>query len=261
MKQAPHDPLAGRRVAVTGGTSGLGLELVRQLLARGAQVALVARRREGVERVVRAHPAVHGIAGDVANKDDIYPIAMQILGALGGLDVLINNASSLGPVPLALLGDTACEDLELALATNLVGPFRLTKALLGALAAAAREQRGAAVINISSDAALHPYPRWGAYGASKAALRHLTRIWDQELAAEDVRFVSIDPGDMDTPMHALAVPDADSATLRPPAAAASEVLAASAAVLSRPAAGADGDGDGAETANVANTAVVVEAQR
>ena len=68
-------------------------------------------------------------------KEDIYPIALQILGGLGGLDVLVNNASSLGPVPLALLADTECEDLELALATNVLGPFRLTKALLGALAA------------------------------------------------------------------------------------------------------------------------------
>ena len=94
-------------------------------------------------------------------KGDIYPIAMQITGELGGLDVLINNASDLGPVPLALLADTDCEDLERALATNKLGPFRLTKALLGALASSAREGRGAVVLNISSDAASNPYPRWG----------------------------------------------------------------------------------------------------
>ena len=100
-------------------------------------------------------------------KADIYPLATAIAGALGGLDVLINNASDLGPVPLALLGDTDCEDLERALATNLLGPFRLTKALLGALAASAREGRGGVVVNISSDAAVTPYPGWGAYGRAR----------------------------------------------------------------------------------------------
>src|SRR5882724_10457860 len=171
------DPIAGRRIAITGGTAGLGLALVKQFAARSASVAFVARTRANVERVVEEYPTAHGIAGDVSRKDDIYPIALQITGELGGLDVLINNASSLGPQPLALLGDTDCEDLERALATNLLGPFRLTKALLGALAASAREGRGAVVVNTSSDAALNPYPRWGAYGASKAALHHLTRIW------------------------------------------------------------------------------------
>ncbi len=213
----------GTRIAITGGTSGLGLALVKELTARGANVAFVARGREGVERVAAGHPGTHGIAGDVSSKDDIYPIAMQITGALGGLDVLINNASSLGPVPLALLGDTDCEDLERALATNLLGPFRLTKALLGALASSAREGRGAVVVNISSDAALNPYPRWGAYGASKAALHHLTRIWSEELAPEGVRFLSLDPGDMDTTLHAIAVPDADPATLKRPDVAAREI--------------------------------------
>jgi NAD(P)-dependent dehydrogenase (short-subunit alcohol dehydrogenase family) len=216
--------LTGLRVAVTGGTSGLGLALVREWIARGARVAFVARGRERVEQVARDHPGSHGIVGDVSLKDDIYPIAMQIIGELGGLDVLINSASSLGPTPLALLADTDCEDLERALATNLLGPFRLTKALLGALAASAREGRGAVVLNVSSDAALTPYPTWGAYGASKAALHHLTRIWHAELEAEGVRFLSLDPGDMDTPLHAAAVPDTDPATLKRPETAARELV-------------------------------------
>jgi NAD(P)-dependent dehydrogenase (short-subunit alcohol dehydrogenase family) len=215
---------SGLRVAVTGGTSGLGLELVRGLAREGAHVAFVARDRARVERVASEMPGTHGIVGDVASKEDIYPMALQILGALGGLDVLINNASDLGPVPLALLGDTECEDLERAFTTNVMGPFRLTKALLGALSAAARERGGAVILNISSDAAINAYPTWGAYGASKAALHHLTRIWDAELADERVHFLSIDPGDMDTPMHALAVPDADPATLKKPSVAAQELL-------------------------------------
>ena len=224
-------PLSNLNVAVTGGTSGLGLALVRELHRHGSRVAFVARGPERVEQVAREHGGASGIVGDVSSKDDIYPIALQILGALGGLDVLINNASHLGPVPLALLADTDCEDLEKTLATNLLGPFRLTKALLGALAASAREGRGAGVLNVSSDAAINPYPTWGAYSASKAALRHLTQIWDTELAAEGIHFLSIDPGDMDTPLHALALPDSDPKSLKQPAAAARELLEAIVAKL------------------------------
>jgi NAD(P)-dependent dehydrogenase (short-subunit alcohol dehydrogenase family) len=230
----PADPVSGRRVAITGGTAGLGLALVNEFVARGASVAFVARNPKGVERVASEYPRTHGIVGDVSRKDDIYPIAMQITGELGGLDILINNASSLGPTPLALLGDTDCEDLEHALAANLLGPFRLTKALLGALAASAREGRGAVVLNVSSDAALNPYPRWGAYGASKAALHHLTRIWNEELAEEGIRFLSLDPGDMDTALHALASPETDPATLKRPEVSAREIVDAIAAVLPQP---------------------------
>jgi len=214
--------VGGLRVAITGGTSGLGLALVREFLNRGTQVAFVARRRDSVAKVTKENPGARGIVGDVSNKDDIHPIAIQILAVLGGLDVLINNASDLGPTPLALLADTDCEDLERALATNLLGPFRLTKALLGALAASAREGRGAVILNVSSDAAINAYPRWGAYGASKAALHHLSRIWNEELTAEGIPVMSLDPGDMDTPMHAMAVPDADRTELKRPETAARE---------------------------------------
>jgi NAD(P)-dependent dehydrogenase (short-subunit alcohol dehydrogenase family) len=219
------------RVAITGGTSGLGLALVREFLRRGARVAFVARTPEHVAAVTRAHHGTYGIVGDVARKDDIHPLALQIVGNLGGLDVLVNNASSLGPTPLALLADTECEDLELALATNVLGPFRLTKALLGALSASARERRGGVVLNVSSDAAINPYPSWGAYGASKAALHQMSRIWDEELASEGVRFLSVDPGDMDTPLHAVAVPDADPALLKQPHTAARELADAIEAAL------------------------------
>jgi NAD(P)-dependent dehydrogenase (short-subunit alcohol dehydrogenase family) len=224
-------PFAGVRVAVTGGTSGLGLALVRELLDRGARVAFVARGRDRVERVAREHDGAHGVVGDISIKDDIHPIAIQIVGELGGVDVLVNNASDFGPAPLKLLADTDCEDLERALATNVLGPFRLTKALLGALSASARERGGAVVLNVSSDAAINAYPCWGAYGASKAALRHLSHIWDMELAAEGVHVLSVDPGDMDTPLHAMALPDADPATLKRPEVAAHELVDAIAAAL------------------------------
>ncbi|MGH8779313.1 SDR family oxidoreductase [Paraburkholderia sp.] len=225
------EPLAGARIAITGGTSGLGLALMDELLARGATVAFIARHADRVATVAASRPNAVGLVGDIANKDDIYPLALQIGGVLGGLDVLVNNASSLGSVPLVPLADTDCEDLEAALAANLLGPFRLTKALLGSLTAAARERGGAVVLNVSSDAAIEPYPLWGAYGASKAALRHLTRIWNAELTGERVRLLSLDPGDMDTPLHALAVPDSDPAGLKAPAIAAREMADAIAAAL------------------------------
>jgi NAD(P)-dependent dehydrogenase (short-subunit alcohol dehydrogenase family) len=89
------------------------------------------------------------------------------------------------------------------------------------------------VLNVSSDAAINAYPRWGAYGASKAALHHLSRIWAEELTAEGIAVLSLDPGDMDTPMHAAAVPDADRTSLKRPEMAARELADAIAAALSR----------------------------
>lgn len=218
--------LQGLRIGITGGTSGLGQALVQTLTASGAQVAFVARHAERVAEVESGNPGSVGIVGDVARKLDTHRIALQMLGRLGGLDVLINNASDLGPIPLALLGDTDCEDFERALQTNVLGPFRLTKAVLGALAAAARAGRGAVVLSISSDAAVNAYPTWGAYGATKAALAHMSRIWNEELAVQGVRFLALDPGDMDTPMHAAAVPDADRTSLLSPQQAAIGVIAA-----------------------------------
>ena len=190
MTYDSHTPLGGLRVAVTGGTSGLGLALVETLHARGAHVAFIARHADRVSRIATRFPGTHGIVGDVSLKEQIHPIALRITAALGGLDVLINNASSLGPVPLAPLADTECEDLEAALATNLLGPFRLTRALLGALGAAARQGR----------------------------------FWNEELAGLGIRVQAIDPGDMDTPLHALAVPDADPATLKRPEESAREMI-------------------------------------
>src|ERR1044072_7858765 len=225
------DPVAGLRVAITGGTSGLGLALVRELSARGARVACGARTRKRVEEVAKENPGAHGILADVSKKEDIYPTAIQITGELGGLDVLINNASTLGPTPLRVLSDTECEDLEDVFSANFFGPFRLTKALMGALAASAREGRGAVVINVISDAGISAYPHWGAYGASKAALNQLSRIWNEEHEGEGVKFLSLDPGEMDTPMYHAAIPGADPASLKRPAQSAHEFIEAIAAAL------------------------------
>jgi NAD(P)-dependent dehydrogenase (short-subunit alcohol dehydrogenase family) len=220
----------GMRVAITGGTSGLGLALVQNLAASRARVAFVARGAKTVERISRETGAC-GIVGDVGLKEDIHAMALEIAWNLGGLDLLINNASSLGPTPLKLLADTECEELHEALVVNVLGPFRLTKALFGALTASAREGRAAAVINISSDAAVSAYSGWGAYGAAKAALNHMTAIWAEEAKEEGVRFLSLDPGDMDTPLHAIAVPDADPATLKRPEDAAQEIVASTLGAL------------------------------
>jgi len=222
---ASNNFLHGLRVAVTGGTSGLGLALVAQLHREGAKVAFVARDAERVAAVAGRYPGTHGIAGDVSSKESTHPLALQITSALGGLDILVNNASTLGPAALVPLADTECEDFEAALAANLLGPFRLTKAVLGALASSARQGRPALVVNITSDAGVNAYPTWGAYGASKAALAHLSRIWDEELKEHGVRVIAHDPGDMDTPLHAQALPDADRRDLKAPSTSAAELLA------------------------------------
>jgi NAD(P)-dependent dehydrogenase (short-subunit alcohol dehydrogenase family) len=210
------------RVIVTGASGGIGGAATAALRARGARVI-------GLD--LKENAASDVLACDVRDQASVDRAVAEAIERLGGLDVLINNASSLGPVPLALLADTECEAFEEALATNLLGPFRLTRALLGALAAAAREGRGAVVLNVTSDAAINAYPRWGAYGASKAALLQLSRIWDEELAGSGVRVLALDPGDMDTPLHALAVPDADRASLKRPAIAARELADAIEAAL------------------------------
>ena len=244
--QTPH-PFAGLRVALTGGTSGLGLALLRALRERGAQVAFIARDAERVARVAAGHPGSRGIAGDVSDKQQTHGLALQLASAFGGIDLLIHNAAALGPVntPLA---DTECEDLGAVLDTNLMGPFRLTKALLGSLSAAAREGKPARVLFIGSECATEPYAGWGAYSASKAAARLLAQVWDQELQPTGIRVLEHDPGNMDTPMHARALPDTDPATLKRPSQSAEEILALLAASMRGEAAAATAAAPAADVA-------------
>jgi NAD(P)-dependent dehydrogenase (short-subunit alcohol dehydrogenase family) len=211
------------RVLITGGTSGLGKALALELVKRGARVAVVARNSLGLEETAgrtRSSELIQ-IQADIAEKDDIYRISGQTLAQLGGIDLLINNASYLGETPLRLLADTDCEDFEKVFVTNVLGPFRLTKALLPAMLL----QKSGTVLNISSDAAVNSYPGWGSYGTSKAALTHLSKIWNEEVKDQGVRFFAVDPGDMDTPMHAAAIPGADPASLLDPHEAALKLLA------------------------------------
>jgi NAD(P)-dependent dehydrogenase (short-subunit alcohol dehydrogenase family) len=208
--------IRGASALVTGGSRGLGAALGRELARRGARVVLVARGREDLEAVAReiraAGGEAHAFAADVGDKDAVYAVAGAAAALVGPVDLLVHDASALGPTPLRLLLDTACEDLERALAVNLVGPFRLTKAVAGSMAL----RRRGLVLFVSSDAAVVPYPRWGAYGVSKAALDHLARIWAAEMEGTGVRFLSVDPGEMATAMHAEALPDADPAGLADP---------------------------------------------
>jgi NAD(P)-dependent dehydrogenase (short-subunit alcohol dehydrogenase family) len=210
--------LQDRTALITGASRGLGRALANRLAERGARVVLAARETGELEAAAGALRArgktAYALPADVGDKQAIFPLVGQAAALAGPIDVLINNASTLGPTPLRLLLDTDCEELERALAVNLLGPFRLSKAVLGSMLL--RDQ--GVVVNISSDAGVEAYPSWGAYGVTKAALDHLTRVWASELALGDsrVRVFSVDPGEMDTEMHAEAVPDAERATLSRP---------------------------------------------
>jgi NAD(P)-dependent dehydrogenase (short-subunit alcohol dehydrogenase family) len=211
-------------VLITGGSRGLGRELARGLAAEGASVVLVARGQEELNQTVEEIRSnggrAHGILADVGAKNAIHSIAAQSAALAGPIDILIQNASTLGPAPLRLLLDTDCEDLERALQVNLIGPFRLAKVLAGPMVL-----RGAGlVLSITSDASVQAYPEWGAYSVSKAALDHMNRLFAAELQDTGVQFLCVDPGDMDTAMHAAALPDADRSKLQKPEDAARRIL-------------------------------------
>jgi NAD(P)-dependent dehydrogenase (short-subunit alcohol dehydrogenase family) len=216
--------IKGRGVLVTGASRGLGAAVSRALARDGARVVLVARGTGELETVVtdirREGGEAHGLAADIAAKDDIHRIAGAAAALVGPLDVVVHNASTLGPTPLKPLLDTECEDLVRVLEVNLVGPFRLTRAVAGGMAV----RRRGLIVNVTSDASVSAYATWGAYGVSKAALDHLARIWAAEMADTGVRFLTIDPGEMDTAMHADAMPDADRTALADPAAVADRIV-------------------------------------
>jgi NAD(P)-dependent dehydrogenase (short-subunit alcohol dehydrogenase family) len=218
--------LQGRGVLVTGGSKGLGRALVEAFAARGARVVAVARGKDALEETIASVRAkggeAHALVADVADKDAIHRISGAAAALVGPIDVLIHDASTLGPVPLRLALDTDCEDLERALAVNVVGPFRLTKAIAGSMAA-----RGTGVVvAISSDAATNAYPKWGVYGASKAAFDHLCRVLGAELEGTGARVLVIDPGEMDTEMHRDAFgADHDPSVLQKPSDVAARIVA------------------------------------
>ena len=199
-----------KSVLITGASKGLGAALAGELAGAGARVVMVARHADELEKAA-ARIGAYALPADIGDKHAVHAIAGAAAALVGPIDILIHNASTLGPTPLRLLLDTECEDFEQVLQTNLIGPFRLTRIVAGAMAL-----RGSGlVVHVSSDAAVAAYPRWGAYGVSKAALDHLNRSWSVEVPG--VKFFSIDPGEMDTDMHAQAMPDAEKSSLARPA--------------------------------------------
>ena len=194
-------------VVITGASRGLGLAIARLLAEGGANLLLVARHGQTLSEAARTlGPRVTTLAADVSQSAE--EIAALAKARLGRVDVLINNASTVGPSPMPALADYPWQRLEEVLRVNLLAPLHLTQLLLDSLV------DGAAVINLTSDAAVNAYPGWGGYGASKAALEHLTRT----LAAEHprLRFYLVDPGDMNTVMHQEAEPGVDLSHLPSP---------------------------------------------
>ena len=212
---------------VTGASRGLGRALALELARRGWALSICVRGVAALEAVATEIRSL-GTAVLVTEADLRSPRNQERLVALtlerfGHIDLLINNASELGPTPLPYLADVSPDAFIDVLNVNLVAPFRISQAVIRTMLL-----RGSGlVINISSDAATHGYPGWGAYAAAKAGLESMTRTWAAELEGTGVRMISIDPGDMDTVMHRAALPDDDPTRLRRPEEAALEVLAAS----------------------------------
>ncbi len=193
---------------ITGASRGLGLALSRALARRGWGLVIDARGAEALNRAGRelAHETdVVAVPGDVADPDH----RRALIAAAGEhVDLLVNNASLLGPSPQPALAGYPLEDLEHVYRVNVLAPLALIQLALPRLV------DGARIINVTSDAALEPYPGWGGYGSSKAALEQLSAI----LAAEhpELRVYAVDPGDMRTQMHQEAFPGEDISDRPPP---------------------------------------------
>jgi NAD(P)-dependent dehydrogenase (short-subunit alcohol dehydrogenase family) len=186
---------------ITGASEGFGRALARELGTRDWRLILTARRGEPLQAVTTELPGAVAITGDVSDAAHRGDLAAAVR-ELGELDLLVNNASTLGPSPLPGLCDYPLDELRRVYETNVLAPLALTQAVLPALDAA-----DGVVVNLSSDAAVEAYPGWGGYGSSKAALDQLSAV----LAAEQpgVRVYAFDPGDMRTAMHQLAFPGED----------------------------------------------------
>ncbi len=188
---------------ITGGSRGLGRALARRLVGDGWHVVVDARGADGLRRATAGWPAsrLTAIPGDV--RDGWHRARLAVAAAdLGRLDLLVNNASVLGPSPLPALADLLPAELERVFAVNAIAPLALAQLVLEPL-----ERSGGRIVNVSSDAAVAAYEGWGGYGASKAALDHLTAV----LAVEHprIRVYSMDPGDMATDLHQQAYPGED----------------------------------------------------
>jgi NAD(P)-dependent dehydrogenase (short-subunit alcohol dehydrogenase family) len=206
----------GRGILITGASRGLGLALSRAFADQGARVAGVARGRsellDAYGPLISQGHELFPIVADVGEINEARSIAAEAHAALGQIDVLIHNASTLGPTPLPHLLDLDLDAAQRVVEVNLLGPLALTQAVAGTMAARGHGK----IVFISSDAAVEGYPGWGIYGATKAAADHLGRVLAAELNGTEVSVLSVDPGEMDTAMHAAAMPDADPRTLQKP---------------------------------------------
>ena len=193
---------------VTGASRGLGLALARALGGRGWRLVIDARGSEELERArleLIELTEVVALPGDVA--DEWHRTAL-VEEAGRRIDLLVNNASALGPSPLPPVAELPLDRYEQVLRVNALAPLGLTQRVL------ARMPAGGRILNVTSDAAVEAYEGWAGYGSSKAALEQLTRV----LAAErpDLRVYAVDPGDMRTRMHQDAFPGEDISDRPPP---------------------------------------------
>ncbi len=195
-----HGPLA----LVTGGSAGLGRALVHALHDRGWTVVTDGRDAARLTEATRDLDNVAAVPGDVADpahREELVATVRRLGGPDGGLDLLVHNASTLGPLPMPELKDLDTGSLAAIWETNAGAPHALTRALLGDLSAGE-----GVILSLSSDAAVQHYPGWGGYGAAKAALDHLTLTFGEETG---LTAYVVDPGDMNTQMHRDAEPGED----------------------------------------------------
>lgn len=192
-------------VLITGGSRGLGKALAAAFVVEGAQVVIAARNGDTLEASKQETNATIAQVADMTQPDDIQRVVNETIDRFGRIDILINNAGTLGPAPRPALLDTDPDALLDTFRINTVGPLRVTQTVLPHMI----KQRSGLIINITSDAGVGAYPEWGAYGASKAALELIGSTWAGELEGTGIRVLNVDPGDLQTDMHQAAFPGED----------------------------------------------------
>lgn len=196
-------------VMITGASRGLGKALALAFAKEGAKLAISARGSEALMKVKEETEALGAetlaVIGDMSDARDVERFVALAESRFGKIDVLINNASILGPSPMPYLLDYPEEDFAEVLRVNTIGPFLVTRRVIAGML----QRRSGSIINVTSEAGHVGYAGWGAYGISKFALEGLTETWADEVMDTGVRVNMVDPGEMDTEMHALAVPDCE----------------------------------------------------